>query len=171
MCRKYFSLFCGLICSFCLSGCNRYSVSLNDKVVYMPPGLFKNYQLADSQLATCVKQTIVDKAITRAEDLIQLNCSNAGIRSLVGLSQFFALKELNLADNLLTDISEIQYLGRLEILFLHNNQINNTEPLLRLLHLKELNVEKNPNLNCSSLNQLLKNYEDQPLVAKKPTHC
>ena len=127
-------LFCGLVTSLLTAGCKNYSVSVNENVVYTPASIFKDYQLADTQLHACVEQTIVDLHITRAEDLTRLNCSNAGIASLIGLSKFFALKELNLADNQLADISEIGQLGRLEKLVLANNNIKDSAPLLHLLH-------------------------------------
>ncbi|MEN0038814.1 MAG: leucine-rich repeat domain-containing protein, partial [Cellvibrio sp.] len=122
---KSLLLFCGLATSLLTAGCKNYSVSVNENVVYMPPSIFKDYQLADSLLHDCVEQTIYDLRITKAEDLTRLNCSNAGIKSLAGLDKFFALTELNLADNQLADITEIGKLGRLEKLFLTNNKIKN----------------------------------------------
>lgn len=171
MFSKSLLLLCGVATSLLTVGCKNYSVSVNENVVYTPPSLFKDYQLADRQLRDCVEQTIVDLHITRAEDLTRLNCSNAGVKSLAGLDTFFALKELNLADNLLADIAEIGNLGRLEKLVLTNNQIKNPAPLLHLLHLNQLHLEDNPQMTCDDLKQLQQNLINQKLDLILPTQC
>ena len=160
--NKSLLLFCGLVTSLLTSGCKNYSVSVNENVVYTPPSIFKDYQIADAQLRDCVEQTIYD---------LHVNCSNAGIKSLAGLDKFFALKELNLADNQLADISEIGKLGRLEKLVLSNNQIKNPAPLLHLLHLNQLHLDKNPSLTCKDLQQLQQNLNNQKLDLILPAQC
>lgn len=147
-----------LIGSF--TGCKNYSVSLNDRTVYMPAGVFKDFQIADVALAECVTQTIYDLNITKAEDLTRLNCSEAGIKDLNGLDKFFALKELNLSNNHIHNINALNKLGRLEILFLQNNKIVRIEPLLNLLHLKQINLSNNSITDCKNLKQLKTNLQD-----------
>lgn len=168
---KSLLLFCALATSLLTAGCKNYSVSVNENVVYTPASIFKDYQLADSQLHACVEQTIYDLHITRAEDLTRLNCSNAGITSLKGLDKFFAMKELNLAGNQLADISEIGELGRLEKLVLTNNKINNPAPLLNLLHLAQLHLDNNPQMTCKDLQQLQQNLHGQKLDLILPAQC
>jgi hypothetical protein len=168
---KSLLLFCGLVTSLLTTGCKNYSVSVNENVVYTPPSIFKDYQVADAQLRDCVEQTIIDLQITNAEDLTRLNCSNAGIKSLAGLAKFFALKELNLADNQLADISEIGHLGRLEKLVLTNNNIKNPAPLLHLLHLTQLHIDINPQMTCKDLQQLQQNLTNQNLDLILPDQC
>lgn len=160
-----------LLCSACLTSCKNYSLSVNDKTVYTPASLFKNYQLADTKLKDCVEQTIYDLHITKAEDLTRLDCSNAGISSLAGLDKFFALTELNLAGNQLTDISELGNLGRLEVLLLNGNQIKNPAPLLSLLHLQQLDLTQNPSMTCKDLYQLAQNLDHQKPALKLPQQC
>ncbi|WP_331346356.1 leucine-rich repeat domain-containing protein [Cellvibrio sp. UBA7661] len=171
MYNKFPFAFCGLIVSFLITGCKNYSVSVNENVVYTPPSIFKNYQLADAKLHDCVEQTIYDQHITKAEDLKRLDCSDAGITSLSGLETFFALKELNLANNQLVAIETIGQLGRLEKLMLGNNKINNAAPLLHLLHLKHLDVTNNPQMGCKDLKQLSQNLNNQKLELALPTQC
>ncbi|WP_323816310.1 leucine-rich repeat domain-containing protein [Cellvibrio sp. NN19] len=168
---KSLVLFCGLVTSLLTAGCKNYSVSVNENVVYTPPAIFKDFQLADSLLHDCVEQTIYDLHITSAEELTRLNCSNAGIKSLTGLDKFFALKELNLAENQLTDISTIGQLGRLEKLILSKNQIKNPAPLLNLLHIKQLYLDNNPQMTCNDLIQLQKNPSNQKLDLLLPAQC
>lgn len=168
---KSLLLFCGLVTSLLTAGCKNYSVSLNENVVYTPPSIFKDYQITDAKLHDCVEQTIYDLHLTSAEDLTRLNCSNAGIKSLAGLDKFFALKELNLADNELADISEIGQLGRLEKLVLSNNHIKNSAPLLHLLHLNQLHLNNNPSMTCKDLQQLQYNLSNQKLDLRLPEQC
>ncbi|MGV8834633.1 leucine-rich repeat domain-containing protein [Cellvibrio sp.] len=168
---KSLLLFCGLVTSLLTAGCKNYSVSVNENVVYTPPSIFKDYQITDAKLRDCVEQTIYDLHITSAEDLTRLNCSNAGIKSLDGLDKFFALKELNLADNQLADISEIEQLGRIEKLVLTNNTIKNPAPLLHLLHLTQLHLAKNPQMTCKDLQQLQQNLNNKKLDLILPERC
>jgi Leucine-rich repeat (LRR) protein len=168
---KYRLLFCALAAGFLTTGCKNYSVSVNENVVYTPPSIFKDYQLADAQLHDCVEQTIFDLHITKAEELTRLNCSNAGIKSLAGLDKFFALTEVNLADNQLADITEIGNLGRLEKLILTNNKIKNPAPLLHLLHVTQLELGENPQMTCTDLRQLQQNLANRSLKLTLPKQC
>lgn len=168
---KYLRTFCVLVISLLASSCKNYSVSVNENVVYTPPSIFKDYKIADQQLFDCVQQTIYDAHITRAEDLTTLNCSNAGIESLSGLDKFFALKELNLADNKIADISTIGNLGRLERLKLSGNPIKNPAPLLHLLHLQYLDLQENPSMMCKDLAQLITNSHKTPTEILLPSQC
>lgn len=143
-----------------MTSCKNYSVSLNDRTIYTPAGVFKDYVIADTALANCVTQTIYDQHITKAEDLTQLNCSEAGISNLDGLDKFFALEELNLASNKINNIEALNKLGRLEILLLQNNKITRVQALLNLLHLQQLNLADNPITDCKNLQQLASNLQE-----------
>jgi Leucine-rich repeat (LRR) protein len=168
---RHLSFLPGAVFLLGISACQQYQVSLNDKVVYTPPGVFKNYQIADPALADCVEQTIYDLHATRVEQITRLNCSNAGIKSLAGLDKFYELKALNLADNNLTNIEEINRLGRLQKLILSNNQIKDASPLLHLLHLQDLQLEKNPQLDCTSVIQIAENLKPLKANILLPEHC
>lgn len=154
-----------------LPGCKNYSVSLNDRTVYTPAPLFTNYQITDEKLHACVEQTIYDLKITKADELIRLNCSNAGISSLAGLDKFFALTELNLANNQITDIGTLGKLGRLEVVMINNNAITNPAPLLNLLHIQMLDITQNPGMTCKDLHQLAENLQHQKPDLKFPAQC
>jgi len=160
-----------LFCIVSLASCKNYSVSLNDKVVYTPPSLFTNFAINDERLRTCVEQTIIDKHITKAEELTLLNCSNAGITSLAGLEIFTAIEQLNLNENALTSISQLSNLTQLKVLTLQKNNLTNAEPLLHLLHLVSLDISENKNLNCRDLHQLVSNFHKGDLKAVLPEQC
>jgi hypothetical protein len=141
-----------------LMSCKQYSVSLNNNVVYSPIPLFKDFTIADSHLRTCVEQTINDKRATKAEDITQLNCSNAGISNLAGIETFYAIEQLNLEENALGSVSPLAALGRLKVLNLRKNNLTNAEPLLHLLHLRTLDISDNKNLACGDIQQVLANF-------------
>ena len=167
-----FTLFCiSSLAILSLGSCKNYSVSLNDNLVYTPPALFTKFTIADERLRTCVEQTIIDKHISKAEDLQQLNCSNAGIVSLAGLETFTAIEQLNLSENALTSVSQLSNLAQLRQLSLRKNNLTHAEPLLHLLHLTLLDVSENKNLSCGDLHQLVSNFHKGELTATLPEQC
>lgn len=157
-------------CAVLLTHCN-YAVNVNNKTVYTPPSVFKNYVIVDQNLHNCVEQTLFDKHITRAEDLTQLNCSNAGIKSLAGLETFFALKELNLAENQIADAKPLGKLGQLTKLILRKNELTETEPLLHLIHLTVLDISDNPITQCKDLMQIKNNFTGKKFDFAPPKAC
>lgn len=168
---KLVTQLCTLFCILGLAACKNYSVSLNDKVVYTPPSLFTQFTINDERLRTCVEQTIIDKHITKAEELKQLNCSNAGITNLAGLETFNAIEQLNLNENALTSISQLSKLTQLTVLTLQKNNLTNAEPLLHLLHLVSLDISENKNLSCRDLYQLVSNFHKGDLKVVLPEQC
>ncbi len=154
-----------------LSGCARYSVSVNERLVYTPEPLFKDYRIADEPLRNCVEQTIKDGRITRAAELRRLNCSSAGIANLAGLERFHALEEINLPGNQLTQVPELARLSQLRILILRDNDLVSAAPLLSLLQLERLDLSENPNLPCTDLPQLARTLGDNGGRLIKPQHC
>jgi hypothetical protein len=82
-----------------VAGCQQYEVNLNGRTLYRPAPLFSDFVLADKALSACVKQTILDRAITRQEDLVSLKCTYASIESLEGLERFTQLQVLDLRHN------------------------------------------------------------------------
>jgi hypothetical protein len=171
MISKSLTSFCALFIIISLVGCKNYSLSVNDKLVYIPPPLLKSFVIADTHLRDCIEQTITDKHITKFEELTQLNCSNAGISTLAGLEKFYAIEQLNLAENALTSIVEIGQLTRLSSLILRDNNLTNAEPLLHLLQLKSIDLTNNKNLPCGDLKQLLNNFHKGELTALLPEQC
>lgn len=154
-----------------LSACSGYDVAINDNIVYTPKPLLQDYHLADENLARCIKQTISDHKITRAADLTQLRCTHAGIKTLAGIDTFYALKQLDLGDNAISEIQPLATLARLEVALLNNNQITRTEPLLRLIKLVELNLEGNPVADCDNVTLLQRATEDNNGVLLRPASC
>ncbi|WP_461518436.1 leucine-rich repeat domain-containing protein [Porticoccus sp.] len=129
-----------------LVGCENYTYTFNEQPVFTPPGLFTEYQVSDQGLAGCLNQAILDQKASKARDLTQLNCSNAGITSLSGLEIFTGLTQVNLGNNLLSDI----------------------KPLLFLPHLDTVLLGGNEKLDCRDGKQLLNQASG---TVSLPTHC
>ncbi|MDQ2078305.1 leucine-rich repeat domain-containing protein [Marinimicrobium sp. ABcell2] len=167
--KNYFFASMGaLLCSLMLTACADYSFHINERTVYTPPPLFKDYKLADRALHRCVEQTIKDNSITAAEQLNRLNCSSAGIESLEGLERFRHISELNLANNQLTDVEQLRRLSRLEVLILRENQLQSAAPLLSLVHLARADLSDNPDLPCGDARQLANQAEGTVVL---PEQC
>lgn len=160
------------IAALCLTisavGCSKYSLTLNDGVVYSPAPLFKDYNITDQNLRNCVAQTIIDREIKSAQQLQRLVCTSAGIESLAGLDTFKQLRQLNLNSNALQDLDSLAGLSKLEILDVSDNSIEDASALLKLLSLKRLNIEQNTALKCADIEQLA-NFSQAEL--KLPKHC
>jgi len=162
---------CGLLLVTLIAGCKNYSLSVNNNTVYTPPSLFKDFTIADANLRTCVEQTIIDNNITKAEDLKQLNCSQAGISSLAGLEKFHSIEQLNLAENALQSIAALSTFSQLKVLILRKNNLISAEPLLHMLALREVDVSENTKLACRDLKQLATNLRQQNLKLTAPEQC
>jgi Leucine-rich repeat (LRR) protein len=130
---KYLSL--GVVIISC-GACSNYNVLLNDNALYRPPTLYLNFSVADSQLENCLVQHIEDGEIKSPRELIQVNCSYAGITNLDGLVQF----------------------SRIETLSLKGNPLKNIEPLFQMVNLRLLDVSES-DLGCENISRL----KDLPL--------
>lgn len=154
-----------------LIGCKGYDVSVNDRVVYTPKPLLSDYAVEDRNLDVCLAQTIKDHKVTQVAELTRLRCTHAGIETLAGLQKFYALTELDLSDNKITDITAVANLGKLRTLILENNAIENTAPLLNLINLADLNLAGNPAAGCADLLQLETSIDENRGKTSLPEHC
>ncbi|MDB4299575.1 hypothetical protein N9928_00795 [bacterium] len=137
-----------VICVALTASCQQYDVTINDRMVYQPKTLFRDYRITDPVLKRCIEQAIIDANIVAAEDLQQLNCSNAGVTSLDGLAVFTELKGLKLSDNQIRNLVELSNMKQLETVILANNAIIDSVPLSQLPKLKLLDFSGNPDLQC-----------------------
>ena len=99
-------------------------------------------------------------------DLINLNCSAAGITSLAGLAQFDQIRSLKLSGNTIRNLLELARLEDLEQLWLDDNDIIDPVPVLRMTSLRALDLDGNPQLQCPSSDKIPLN-----LQLNLPDHC
>lgn len=131
-----------------LTACENYDFKVNERVVYSPTPLFKDYDVPDEALRICLEQAIIDNAVRSAGQLPTLNCSHAGIEALDGLSTFTGIRTLKLSSNNIRNLVELGSLTVLEELYLDNNQVVDPVPLYQLPALRLLDLSGNPALQC-----------------------
>ena len=164
-----YRLILSVLLASALVGCgtlDQYNITLNDRTLYMPRDLFEDYYLPDVALSNCVTQAIEDGQVFKVGGLEVLNCSEAGIQSLSGLSRFSSLKRLKLADNDIRNLVELSRLTQLEELRLDGNKIVDIVPLTSLPILGLVSLSNNPALQCHSLIR----FRDRVEVVA-PEHC
>ena len=152
--RCGYRLIVSVLLASALANCgnlDQYDITLNDRTLYTPRDLFEDYYFPDIALSNCVTQAIVDGQVFVAGDLEVLNCSEAGIKSLSGLSRFIGLNRLKLTDNDIRNLVELSRLTQLEELRLDGNNVVDIVPLTVLPSLNLVSLDDNPALECHSL--------------------
>lgn len=161
-------LFDSLVCLtlLFLTACQGYDFKVNDKVVYSPAPLFSDFTVADEALQQCLEQAIIDGSVSAPEQLSTLNCSNAGIESLEGLSRFPGIKALRLSSNNIRNLVELNKLLALEDLYLDQNRVVDPVPLYSLQKLRHIDLSGNASLQCPRGERL-----DRIETVILPVHC
>ena len=149
-----------------LSGCGSYDITLNDYTVYGAPKIFLDFELPDEALNTCISQQIIDQRITSAEDRVALNCSNAGIETLEGLSLFSQLEQLKLSNNRIRNLVVLGQLRALKAVWLDGNMVIDPVPLQPLPELRWVDLSGNSHLQCPK-----KSLFGRVETLKLPNHC
>ena len=131
-----------------LAGCANYDFTVNDKLVYSPKNLFRDYDVPDLSLKNCLEQAIVDAKIDQADALKRLNCSHAGIETLQGLETFTGLIQLKLSANKIRNLAPLVRLIHLQELYLDDNVVVDPVPLYPLSAMRILDLGSNALLQC-----------------------
>ena len=145
---------------------SEYDITVNDVTVYEAASPFRVDGIEDTALRDCLQQTADDIGATEHSDMVSLNCSDAGITSLAGLSQFVQIRLLKLSDNAIRNLLELGRLEALEQLWLDNNDIIDAIPVLRMSGLRALNLQGNPRLQCPPSGTI-----SPTLQLTLPEHC
>ncbi len=157
-----------LICLFALSACGPYRLSLNDTVLYTPPILFSDFQVADPALQRCLMQTIRDKKITAAQQLTKINCTHAGIINLQGIELFDALETIDISHNSIENLLPLTKSSAVTRLYANHNKIRQIAPLINMKSLKVLHVLDNPAIDCTQIHQFNKQWTG---MLEAPKRC
>lgn len=156
------------LASVLLAGCAGYSYTLNEREVFSPAPLFTDYAIADAALAGCVQQAIEDQRVTKAEELKDLKCSQAGIASLAGIERFTGLRRLGLDGNGLSSVAALEALKDLSLLQLRDNRLRGFERALCGNPGRELALSGNPDFACADLERL---RACGATLVDTPAHC
>jgi Leucine-rich repeat (LRR) protein len=139
---------------FNLAACESFDVNVNDQVVHTPQPLFSDFEIPDEGLSQCLQRAISHGGISAASQLKDLNCSNAGIANLEGLTGFRDLLKLRLSANQVEDVTAIVSLQSLQELYLDGNAVVDPTPLYGLKSLRFLDLSGNPDLRCPGAGEL-----------------
>ena len=153
---------------FCLSACSQYDIKVNEQLVYSPKKVLTDFKVADSNLQSCLDQTIKDQHITQASDLTQLICTDAGITQLAGLERFSQLQFLSLRSNNIESLDGLASLSEIRELNAADNDLRDASGILSLLNLERVDLSGNSQLECRELEQLLGFTQVEVLA---PEHC
>lgn len=151
-----------------LSACADYQFTVNERVIYTPAPLFSGYDIADNALRECVRQHVLDHSVTAAPQLLELNCSHAGVAGLEGLGIFSGLTRLKLSNNAIGDTEPLAALTELIELYLDGNRLRGLAPIQRLRGLGVLDLRGNDALACEELAHFRRLPE---LKLVPPRHC
>ena len=159
----------GLTATALMTGCTswrEYDITVNDVTVYEPASPLRVDGIEDTALQNCLQQTADDIEATEPRDIMSLNCSDAGITSLAGLSQFDQIRLLKLNDNAIRNLLELGRLEALEQLWLNDNDIIDAIPVLGMSGLRTLHLQGNPRLQCPPPDRIA-----PTLQLTLPEHC
>ena len=156
----------GIVLMTACSTLGEYDITVNDVTIYQPAAPLHVNGIEDAALRNCLQQTADDIGATQPSDVMSLNCSDAGITSLAGLSQFDQIRLLKLNDNAIRNLLELERLEALEQLWLDSNDIIDAIPLLAMNGLRTLNLQGNPRLQCPSSDKI-----PPTLQLTLPEHC
>ena len=144
----------------------QYDITVNEVTIYAPATPLRVDGIEDPALRDCLQQTATDTEAQGVADLINLNCSAAGITTLAGLAQFDQIRSLKLSGNTIRNLLELARLEDLEQLWLDDNDIVDPVPVLRMTSLRALDLAGNPQLQCPSSDKVPLN-----LQLTLPDHC
>ena len=163
--RATFALISIALMTAC-STLGEYDITVNDVTVYEPASPLRVDGIKDTALQNCLQQTADDIEATEPRDIMSLNCSDADITSLAGLSQFDQIRLLKLNDNAIRNLLELGRLEALEQLWLNDNDIIDAIPVLGMGGLRTLHLQGNPRLQCPPPDRIA-----PTLQLTLPEHC
>ncbi|WP_370979364.1 leucine-rich repeat domain-containing protein [Agaribacterium sp. ZY112] len=134
-----------LAAAFILSACSNYEWSVNDNVVYSPAPLFNDFDKRDAALSTCLKDSIKEFEVRKAEELDSLFCPSGKIQHIQALSVFTNIEKLGLANNHISDASPLSELSKLRFVDLRGNSELACETVSTLTQIEQLYLPEHCN--------------------------
>lgn len=115
----------------------------------------------DAGLRECINDELgnaAKAAITKkdAGTLVELDCTDYGIKTLTGLEHMSNLEVLSIDANYVKDLRPLQGLTKLEALYAFDNEIVDVVPVSKLVNLVELDLAENRITQVGPLAQLQK---------------
>ena len=176
MLKTFFShrnrLLTGLIVSsavLLLSGCGRkFSISVNDQMLYDPRPGTSGVVVADAGLQSCINVLMRQRGLTDVEQIQVLACPLLEIESLAGINQLVNLRFLDLAGNQLMNLDGLAGAKNLSSINAPDNRLQDISAILQIPTLSSAVMTGNQLIPCSQL-EVLQAKLDNSLLA--PERC
>lgn len=138
-----------------LGACSRkFSVSLNEQVLYDPRPGNAVVQVADAGLQSCINVLMRDRGLTDPALIQVLACPALEIESLAGIAQLVNLRFLDVGGNLLTTLDGLSTLRNLSSVNAPDNRLQDIAAITALATLSSAVLTGNPQIPCAQLNTL-----------------
>ncbi|MDO8908067.1 MAG: hypothetical protein Q7W55_06160 [Pseudohongiella sp.] len=138
-----------------LSGCSRkFSVSLNEQLLYDPRPGNMLVQVADAGLQSCINVLMRDRSLTDPALVQVLACPALEIESLAGIGQLTNLRFLDVAGNLLSNLDGLGGLSNLSSVHAPDNRLLDVSALLSVPTLSSAVLTGNHQIPCVQLETL-----------------
>lgn len=138
-----------------LSACSRkFSVSLNEQLLYDPRPVNMLVHVADAGLQSCINVLMRDRSLADPALVQVLACPALEIESLAGIGQLVNLRFLDVAGNLLTNLDGLSGLSNLSSVHAPDNRLLDVSALLSVPTLSSAVLTGNHQIPCVQLETL-----------------
>ncbi len=138
-----------------LGACNhRYSVSVNERVLYDPRADVTQVYFPDPGLQSCVNVRLRQQETSSLDDLTLLSCANLEIRSLEGITSLRNLEFIDLGGNMLTHLDELRRLNRLISVRAPDNPLTDISTLNAMRNVTSVVLTGSETIPCRQLDTL-----------------
>ncbi|MDO9475112.1 MAG: hypothetical protein Q7L07_00275 [Pseudohongiella sp.] len=152
-----------------LTGCGRkFSVSVNDQMLYDPRPGNTRVVVADAGLQSCINVLMRQRELTEAEQIQVLACPLLEIESLAGIGQLVNLRFLDLAGNQLVNLDGLADIKGLSSINAPDNRLQDISAILQIPTLSSAVMTGNLLIPCNQL-EVLRDKLDNSLLA--PESC
>jgi internalin A len=152
-----------------LTGCGRkFSVSVNDQMLYDPRPGNTRVVVADAGLQSCINVLMRQRELTEADQIQVLACPLLEIESLAGIGQLIKLRFLDLTGNQLVNLDGLADLKSLSSINAPDNRLQDISAILQIPTLSSAVMTGNLSIPCNQL-EVLRSKLDNSLLA--PESC
>jgi len=167
--RKVLAFLLVIALSTGLSSCARkFSVSVNEQLLYDPRGMPGVVQVASAGLQSCINVLMRQREFSDAQQIQVIACPNLEIDSLEGIRALNNLRYLDLAGNLLVHLDELRQLNRLSSVNAPHNDLRDISGILNIASLTSAVLTGNNAIPCAQLDTLAQRLGQSLL---RPDQC
>lgn len=143
-----------ILCTGLGSCARKFSVSVNEQVLYDPRGTRDVVTVASAGLQSCINLLVRQREFSNTTQIQVMACPSLEIDSLNGIGALSNLRFLDLAGNLLVHLDELRHLTRLSSVNAPYNQLQDISGILNIASLTSAVLTGNNAIPCAQLNTL-----------------